>query len=75
MVGFFVHQPYIFSNYVLNMDWKPTNVLEGWEEVWVTFHNEELNKDVTIEVCSVEDLIYRFIGDDSAVAERIAEEE
>ena len=57
------------------MDWKPTNVLEGWEEVWVTFHSEELDKDVTIEVCSVEDLIYRIIGDSSAVAERIAEEE
>ena len=58
-----------------NMDWKPTNVLEGWKEVWVTFQSEELDKEVTIEVCSVEDLIYRLIGDDSAVAERIAEEE
>jgi|TARA_R100000149_G_scaffold10419_1_gene3733 hypothetical protein len=57
------------------MDWKPTNVLEGWEEVWVTFHSEELDKDVTIEVCSVEDLIYRIIGDSSEVAARIAEEE
>tara|TARA_R100001510_G_C7651314_1_gene208969 strand:- start:2018 stop:2218 length:201 start_codon:yes stop_codon:yes gene_type:complete len=56
-------------------DWTPTNVLEGWEEVWVTFHSEELNKDVTIEVCSVEDLIYRLIGDSSEVAARIAEEE
>tara|TARA_B100001094_G_C18068543_1_gene738749 strand:- start:773 stop:952 length:180 start_codon:yes stop_codon:yes gene_type:complete len=56
-------------------DWTPTNVLEGWEEVWVTFHSEELNKDVTIEVCSVEDLIYRIIGDSSEVAARIAEEE
>ena len=55
-------------------DWKPTNVLEGWEEVWVTFHSEELNKDVTIEVCSVEDLIYRFIGDASQIAEQINEE-
>ena len=56
------------------MDWKPTNVLEGWKEVWVTFRSEELDKEVTIEVCSVQDLIYRLIGDDSAVAERIAEE-
>lgn len=55
-------------------DWTPTNVLEGWEEVWVTFQSEELDKEMTIEVCSVEDLIYRFIGDDSAVAERIAEQ-
>ena len=33
--------------------WKATQLLEGMEEVWVTFYNEEKDQAVTIEVCSV----------------------
>lgn len=58
----------------LNMTWKPTALLEGQEEVWVTFYNEDLDKEVTIEVCSVEDLIYQHIGDQDEVNARIQEE-
>ena len=58
----------------LNMTWKPTALLEGQEEVWVTFYNEELDKEVTIEVCSVEDLIYNLIGDQDEVNIRIRRE-
>tara|TARA_B100000963_G_scaffold267019_1_gene235183 strand:+ start:597 stop:785 length:189 start_codon:yes stop_codon:yes gene_type:complete len=56
------------------MTWKPTALLEGQEEVWVTFYNEELDKEVTIEVCSVEDLIYNLIGDQDEVNIRIRRE-
>ena len=55
------------------MTWKPISLEEGQEEVWVTFHNEELEKDVTIEICSVDDLIYEFIGDEDSVKEKIEE--
>ena len=50
--------------------WKATHLLEGMEEVWVTFTNEENDKEVTIEVCSVEDLVRQFIGDQDDIAER-----
>ena len=50
--------------------WKATQLLEGMEEVWVTFTNEEYNKEVTIEVCSVEDLVSHFIGDEEEVAQQ-----
>ena len=58
----------------LNMTWKPTALLEGQEEVWVTFYNEDLDKEVTIEVCSVEDLIYNHIGDQGEVNIRLRRE-
>lgn len=54
--------------------WKPILLLEGVEEVWVTFHNEALDRECTIEICSVEDLIYDKIGDSDDVAQRIEEE-
>ena len=50
--------------------WKATQLLEGMEEVWVTFTNEEYNKEVTIEVCSVEDLVRHFIGDQDEIAQQ-----
>lgn len=50
--------------------WKATHLLEGMEEVWVTFTNEEYNKEVTIEVCSVEDLVRHFIGDQDEIAQQ-----
>ena len=55
-------------------DWKPVAVLEGFKEVWVTFHSEELGEERTIEICSVDDLIWRFVGDESGIAELIEEE-
>ena len=55
------------------MSWKPTHLLEGMEEVWITF-TEENDEEITIEVCSVEDLVYRFIGDADDVANKIKEE-
>ena len=54
-------------------EWKPVELLEGMEEVWVRFYCKELDKEVTIEVCSVEDLIYSQIGDQDAVRARIQE--
>ena len=54
--------------------WKPVELLEGIEEVWVRFYCEELDKEVCIEVCSVEDLIYSKIGDEDDVQARIQEE-
>ncbi len=47
--------------------------MEGIEEVWVTFYCAELDKEVSIEVCSVEDLIYDKIGDQDDVRQRIQE--
>ena len=55
------------------MSWKPTHLLEGMEEVWITFTDEN-DEEYTIEVCSVEDLVYRFIGDADDVANKIKEE-
>ena len=55
------------------MSWKPTHILEGMEEVWITFTDEN-DEEYTIEVCSVEDLVYRFIGDADDVANKIKEE-
>ena len=57
----------------LNMTWKPTALLEGEKEVWVTFYCEERDKEVTIEICSVEDLIWDKIGDQQDV-NRIGQE-
>ena len=48
-------------------------MMEGEEEVWVTFHCAELDKQVSIEVCSVEDLILKEIGDQDDVRQRIQE--
>lgn len=53
-------------------DWKPVAVMEGFREVWVTFYSEELDEEKSIEICTVEDLIWRFVGDD--VSELIEEE-
>ena len=53
--------------------WKPVALMEGIEEVWVTFYCAELDKEVSIEVCSVEDLIYDKIGDQDDVRQRIQE--
>ena len=53
-------------------DWKPVAVMEGMEEVWVTFYSEELDQEKSIQICSVDDLIWRFVGDD--VSELIEEE-
>lgn len=50
--------------------WKATQLLEGMEEVWVTFTNEESDEEVTIEVCSVEDLVSHFIGDQDEIAQQ-----
>ena len=50
--------------------WKATQLLEGMEEVWVTFYNEEKDQEVTIEVCSVEDLVSHFIGDQDEIAQQ-----
>ena len=50
--------------------WKATHLLEGMEEVWVTFTNEENGEEVTIEVCSVEDLVRHFIGDQDEIAQQ-----
>lgn len=47
-------------------------VMEGMEEVWVTFYSEELDQEKSIQICSVDDLIWRFVGDD--VSELIEEE-
>ena len=47
--------------------------MEGIEEVWVTFHCAQLDKEVSIEVCSVEDLIFEKIGDQDDVRQRIQE--
>lgn len=52
-------------------DWKPVAVMEGMSEVWVTFYSEELDEEKSVEICSVEDLIWRFVGDD--VSELIEE--
>tara|TARA_Y100001938_G_C8065746_1_gene420087 strand:- start:1402 stop:1578 length:177 start_codon:yes stop_codon:yes gene_type:complete len=53
-------------------DWKPVAVMEGMQEVWVTFYSEELDQEKSIQICSVDDLIWRFVGDD--VSELIEEE-
>ena len=53
-------------------DWKPVAVMEGMEEVWVTFYSEELDQEKSVQICSVDDLIWRFVGDD--VSELIEEE-
>tara|TARA_B100001175_G_C19428012_1_gene599666 strand:+ start:327 stop:527 length:201 start_codon:yes stop_codon:yes gene_type:complete len=53
--------------------WKPVALMEGIEEVWVTFHCAQLDKEVSIEVCSVEDLIFEKIGDQDDVRQRIQE--
>lgn len=50
--------------------WKATQLLEGMEEVWVKFYNEEKDQEVTIEVCSVEDLVSHFIGDQDEIAQQ-----
>tara|TARA_Y100000004_G_scaffold156708_1_gene181961 strand:+ start:45 stop:227 length:183 start_codon:yes stop_codon:yes gene_type:complete len=55
-------------------DWKPVGVMEGMREVWVTFYSEELDEEKSIEICSVDDLIWRFVGDESGIAELIEEE-
>ena len=47
------------------MSWKPTALLEGMEEVWITFTNEE--------VASVEDVVYQFIGDEDEVTKKVNE--
>ena len=53
-------------------DWKPVAVMEGMQEGWVTFYSEELDQEKSIQICSVDDLIWRFVGDD--VSELIEEE-
>jgi hypothetical protein len=65
--------PYLYCDLRYIMAWKPTHLLEGMEEVWITFTDEN-DEDITIEVCSVEDLVYRFIGDADDVANKIKEE-
>ena len=53
--------------------WKPVALMEGIEEVWVTFYCAQLDKEISIEVCSVEDLIYKHIGDQDDLLNRIQE--
>ena len=48
--------------------------MEGMREVWVTFYSEELDEEKSVEICSVDDLIWRFVGDESGIAELIEEE-
>ena len=48
--------------------------MEGWEEVWVTFQCKKCDIEVSLEICSVEDLIYDKIGDKDEVKQRIQEE-
>ena len=55
-------------------EWKPIRLVEGVEEVWITFYSEKLDREYTMEICSVEDLIYDKIGDKDAVKQRIEEE-
>lgn len=55
-------------------DWKAVALLEGWEEVWVRFRSEELDREVCVEICSVEDLIHHFIGDDDDISQKIVED-
>lgn len=55
------------------MTWKPTALLEGDDEVWVTFYCDERDKEVSIEICSVEDLIWDKIGDQDDVIRVIKE--
>ena len=53
------------------MSWKPTALLEGMEEVWITFTNEETDEEVTVEVADVEDVVYQFIGDEDEVRKKV----
>lgn len=55
------------------MSWKPTALLEGMEEVWITFTNEETDEEVTVEVASVEDVVYQFIGGEDEVTKKVNE--
>lgn len=55
------------------MSWKPTQLLEGMEEVWITFTNEETNEEVTVEVASVDDVVYQFIGGEDEVRNKVNE--
>jgi len=55
------------------MSWKPTHLLEGMEEVWITFTNEETDEEVTVEVASVDDVVYQFIGGEDEVRNKVNE--
>ena len=37
------------------------------------FRNEETDEEVTVEVASVEDVVYQFIGDEDEVTKKVNE--
>ena len=49
-------------------------MLEGYEEVWVEFTCEYCGKEVGIELCSLDDLLYDKIGTEIDIEQRIADE-
>jgi len=49
-------------------------LLEGYEEVWVEFTCEYCGKEVGIELCSLDDLLYDKIGTQIDIEQRIADE-
>lgn len=49
-------------------------LLEGFEEVWVEFTCLRCDKEVGIELCSLDDLLYDKIGTQIDIEQRIADE-
>ena len=48
--------------------------MEGYEEVWVEFTCLRCGKEVGIELCSLDDLLYDKIGTQIDIEQRIADE-
>ena len=49
-------------------------MLEGFEEVWVEFTCEYCGKEVGVELCSLDELLYDKIGMEDEIEQRIADE-
>lgn len=49
-------------------------LLEGFEEVWVEFTCLRCDKEVGVELCSLDDLLYDQIGTQIEIEQRLADE-
>lgn len=49
-------------------------LLEGFEEVWVEFTCLRCDKEVGVELCSLDDLLYDQIGTQIDIEQRLADE-
>ena len=56
-----------------NHTWQK-RLMEGYEEVWVEFTCLRCGKEVGVELCSLDDLLYDKIGTQIDIEQRIADE-